>query len=236
VPDVRTAALRRNLATIETRIAAACHVVGRDPSEVILIAVTKTFPADDIRRLVSLGVRDIGENRDQEAAPKAAAVRDLDLRMHFVGQLQVNKCRSVASYATAVHSVDRPRLVRALSAAAEETQRSVDVFIQVTLDDNSGAGGRGGALPAEVPALADMVTAAGGLALIGVMAVAPLCADPVPAFRRLAAVAADVRAAHPDATAISAGMSGDLEVALATGATHVRIGTALLGGRPPVVR
>jgi pyridoxal phosphate enzyme (YggS family) len=195
--------------------------------------VTKTFPADDVRRLTGLGVRDIGENRDQEAAEKAAALTDVDVRWHFVGQLQANKCRSVVRYAHAVHSVDRQRVVRALSSAAVEAERTVEVFVQVSLDDDPR---RGGALAAEVPALTDRVADAPGLRLVGLMAVAPLGADATAAFRRLADVAAFVRDTHPEAVAISAGMSGDLEAAVATGATHVRVGTALLGGRAPVVR
>jgi hypothetical protein len=132
-----------------------------------------------------------------------------------------------------VHSVDRGRLVQALSAAAGDVQRTIDVFVQVSLD---GDPHRGGAAVADVPAIADQVAAAPGLRLLGVMAVAPLGADATAAFARLAEVAGGVRTRHPAAVAISAGMSGDLEAAVANGATHVRIGTALLGRRPPQVR
>ena len=231
--DPRAEQISRNLHTFEERLVTACRDVGRSRDDVTIVAVTKTFPADDVRRLVSLGLRDIGENRDQEATEKAAAVTDLDIRWHFIGRLQANKCRSVAHYADAVHSVDRHRLVHAMSAAASDAQRTIDVFVQVSLDDDPH---RGGAAMAEVRTIADHVTAAPGLRLVGVMAVAPLGADAATAFARLAQVAAAVRAEHPGAMSISAGMSGDLEAAVANGATHVRIGTALLGGRAPAVR
>ena len=196
-----------------------------------LVAVTKTFPVPDVRRLLALGVTDIGENRDQEARVKAAAVPEA--RWHFVGRLQRNKCRSVASYAALVHSVDRAELVAALDAGVGRAGRApLDVLIQVSVDADPG---RGGTLPADVPRLAAAVAAAAGLRLTGVMAVAPFGADPLPAFAALAEVAADLRRDHPGATIVSAGMSGDLEAALRCGATHVRIGTALLGGRTPPV-
>jgi hypothetical protein len=230
--DARTAEIAANLAAVRSRIAAGCAAVGRDPAGVTLIAVTKTFPAEDVRRLLALGVSDIGENRDQEARAKAAAVPAA--RWHFVGRLQRNKCRSVASYAVLVHSVDRPELVAALDAGARRAGRSpLDVLIQVSLDADPG---RGGAVPADVPRLAGAVADAAGLRLAGVMAVAPLDADPLPALASLAEVAAGLRRDHPDATIVSAGMSADLEAALQCGATHVRIGTALLGGRTPPVR
>lgn len=225
--------LAANLHAVRERIAKACAVAGRSPGEVTLIAVTKTFPASDVRLLARLGVTDIAENRDQDAAPKAAECADLPLTWHFVGQLQTNKVRSVLGYAGVVHSVDRERLVRALSREAERSGRTPRCLIQVSLDE---AEGRGGIRPAAVPALAEAIASAPGLRLAGVMAVAPLGADPAPAFARLAGVAASVRAAHPEATMISAGMSGDLEQAIACGATHVRVGTALLGGRRAIVR
>ncbi|HLZ36239.1 MAG TPA: YggS family pyridoxal phosphate-dependent enzyme [Mycobacteriales bacterium] len=234
----RRAQLAANLAALRSRLAAACAAAGRDPGEVTLVAVTKTFPAFDVRLLAELGVRDVGENRDQEAAPKTAACADLDLTWHFVGRLQTNKCRSVATYATVVHSVDRPRLVPALAAAAAHAGRTVTALVQVSLDPDADASdpGRGGAPPAEVLALADAVAAADGLRLGGVMGIAPLAGDPEPAFARLAELARAVRARHPHAAIVSAGMSGDLEAAIRRGATHVRVGTALLGGRPPPVR
>lgn len=233
----RAAELAASLRALRARIAAACDAAGRDPAGVSLVAITKTFPASDVRLLAGLGITDVGENRDQEAAPKAAACADLDppLRWHFVGQLQVNKAKSVVRYADVVHSVDRPRLIEALGSRARAAGRVITCLIQadleVPLDPD-----RGGAAPADVPALADAVAAEEGLVLGGVMAVAPLGEPPRPAFARLAELAAEVRAAHPGAMMISAGMTGDLEEAIAEGATHVRVGTALLGSRRAFVR
>ena len=237
----REAELRHNLATLRARIGAACAAAGRGAGEVTLIAVTKTFPASDVRLLAGLGITDVGENRDQEAAPKAISCADLrpPLRWHFIGQLQVNKCASVVGYADVVHSVDRLRLVRALGRRARAAGRTITSLIQVNLDpENAGHDEvhRGGALPADVLELAEAIVAEDGLLLGGVMAVAPLGAPPRPAFRGLARIAADVRAIHPGAMMISAGMTGDLEDAIAEGATHVRVGTALLGGRRAFVR
>ena len=250
----RLGELAERLAQVRARIAAACLAVDRSADEVTLIAITKTFPASDVALLASLGVTDFGENRDQEAAPKASAAAALGVqpRWHFVGQLQVNKVVSVARYADVVHSVDRLRLVRALGSRAVGAGRQISCLIQVNLDPDAadtarGDGhdlgdpghdypGRGGALPSDVPELAAAVAAQDGLVLGGVMAVAPLGQPPGPAFRRLRQVADELRAVHPGATAISAGMSGDLDEAIAEGATHVRVGTALLGGRPPFVR
>ena len=214
-------------------MAKACEAAGRDVSDVTLVAVTKTRPASDVRLLSELGVRDIGENRDAEAAPKAAQCADLDLTWHFVGQLQTNKCASVVRYAGVVHSVDRLRLVRALGKAARRAGREIECLIEVSLD---GDPARGGAVAAEVPALAETLAAEEGLILGGVMAIAPLAMAPADAFARLLGSAAAVRAVRPAAAVISAGMSGDLEAAIAAGATHVRIGTALLGDREPHVR
>jgi PLP dependent protein len=231
-PD-RREELAGRLATVRERIAAACRAAGRDPGEVTLVAVTKTFPASDVRLLSGLGLRDFGENRDAEAAPKVAQCADLDLIWHFVGQLQTNKAASVARYATFVHSVDRIRLIRALGAAARRAERVIQCLIEVSLDCDPA---RGGAPAGEVPGLAEALAATDGLVLAGVMAVAPLGMPPADAFARLLDSAAVVRAVRPSATVISAGMSGDLEAAIAAGATHVRIGTALLGDREAPVR
>jgi len=229
----RLAELAANLDEVRGRVSAACAAAGRDPASVTLIAVTKTWPAHDVRLLSSLGITDIGENRDAEAAPKAAVCADLDLTWHFIGQLQTNKAGSVASYASYVHSVDRIRLVRALGNGARRVERVLRCLIEVSLD---GDPARGGALAADVPSLAEAIEAEPGLVLAGVMAIAPLSADPAKAFAGLLDSAAVVRAVRPEATMISAGMSGDLEAAVAIGATHLRIGTALLGVRGPVVR
>ncbi|HTQ89197.1 MAG TPA: YggS family pyridoxal phosphate-dependent enzyme [Streptosporangiaceae bacterium] len=225
--------LALRLAEVRGRIAKACGAVGRDASELTLIAVTKTKPASDVRLLSELGVRDIGENRDVEAAPKAAQCADLDLTWHFVGQLQTNKCPSVARYAHVVHSVDRLRLISALGKAARRAGRVIECLVEVSLD---GDPARGGAVAEQVPALAEALAAEEGLVLGGVMAVAPLDMPPADAFARLLVSAAAVREVRPGATVISAGMSGDLEAAVEAGATHLRIGTALLGDRGPRVR
>lgn len=225
----RAAEVAANLAGVRDRIAQACRRSGRAPSEVSLVAVTKTFPASDVRLLATLGVRDIGESRDQEAREKAAACADLGLSWHFVGQLQTNKARSVATYASVVHSVDRLPLVTALDKASAAAGRTLRCLVQVSLDDRPG---RGGAAPADVGALADAIADATALELGGVMAVAPREAHPEPAFARLADIAAEVRSRHAGATWVSAGMSDDLEAAVAAGATHVRVGRGLLGVRP----
>ncbi|HEX6445973.1 MAG TPA: YggS family pyridoxal phosphate-dependent enzyme [Streptosporangiales bacterium] len=227
--DERRAELAANLAAVEKRLTDACEAAGRRREDVTLIAVTKTFPASDVRLLADLGVRHVGENRDQDAAPKAEACADLDLTWHFVGALQTNKARSVARYADWVHSVDRDRLVTALGKAAHAAGRTLRCLVEVRL----GAGEeRAGAEPADVPRLAELVASTDGLTLGGVMGIAPLDAPPEPAFVSLAEVAEQVRRVDGGATAISAGMSADLEAAVCHGATHVRIGTALLGIRP----
>jgi pyridoxal phosphate enzyme (YggS family) len=225
--------LARRLADVRGRMAKACEAAGRDVSELTLIAVTKTRPASDVRLLAGLGVADVGENRDAEAAPKAAECAGLNLTWHFVGQLQTNKAASVVRYASVVHSVDRLRLVRALGRAARGAERVVECLVEVSLD---GDPARGGAAAGDVPALAEALAAEEGLVLGGVMAIAPLSMEPADAFARLLASAAAVRGIRPGATMISAGMSGDLEAAVEAGATHLRIGTALLGDRGPRVR
>jgi pyridoxal phosphate enzyme (YggS family) len=236
----RVEELRANLTAVEQRIAAACAAAGRPRADVTLIVVTKTYPASDTRLLSGLGVTDVAENRDQDAAPKAAECADLTLRWHFVGQLQTNKVRSVLRYADCVHSVDRLRLVTALSNEVRKSgRRDLGCLIQVGLEgDTPEAQARGGVAPARVEELAEAVSSAPGLRLDGVMAVAPLvgpyAGDPRAAFDRLAEIASAVRKAHPAATMVSAGMSGDLEEAIAAGATHVRVGTAVLGARPPL--
>jgi hypothetical protein len=227
--DTRTAQLADALAAVQRRVAAACADAGRDPAEVTLVVVTKTYPAADVARLAALGVRDVGENRDQEAAGKHAECAALGLRWHFIGQLQSNKARSVAGYADLVHSVDRPALVTALDRAATRAGRVLDCLLQVSLD---GDADRGGVPVAGLPALAGQVVGGPGLRLRGVMAVAPLGADPRRAFAVLPALLEQVREVAPGADVVSAGMSGDLEAAVACGATHLRVGSAILGARP----
>ena len=229
--DPRSRELADNLDAVRQRVAAACATAGRPPATVIV--VTKFFGADDVRRLAALGVHDVGENRDQEAVAKHAQCRDLHLTWHFIGQLQTNKAKSVVGYADLVHTVDRSSLVRALDRAAGAAGKVQDVLIQVNLDPQERAG-RGGVAPSAVTGLLADVVAADALRLRGVMGVAPLGEDPAPAFAALAAVAGQVREQVPEADIISAGMSSDLEVAVANGATHLRIGTAVMGSRPTV--
>ncbi|MGZ4488872.1 MAG: YggS family pyridoxal phosphate-dependent enzyme [Nocardioides sp.] len=225
--------LAAGLDAVRTRIATAADEAGRDPADVRLVVVTKFFPPSDVRLLADLGVTDVGENRHQEAQEKAAACADLGLRWHFIGGLQSNKAAAVAAYSHVVESVDRAKLVGPLDRGAEGAGRVVDVLLQVSLDP-PGAEGRAGADPADLPALADRVEEAGMLRLRGLMAVAPLGAEPGPAFERLAAIRGELLARHPAADVLSAGMSGDLEHAVRHGATHVRVGSAILGSRPRV--
>ncbi len=244
---MRGAELVDRLAAVEQRIEAACCAAGRPRNEVTLIVVTKFFPACDVRLLAAAGVRDVAESRHQEAVDKRAHCRDLDLTWHFVGGLQSNKAAAVGGWADVVHSVDRGKLLAPLARAAQERSRPLDVLVQVNLDATGPgspssadsphgavpAGARSGVLPQDALILARRAAATDGLRLRGVMAVAPHGGDAPAAFRALADVAAEVGAAVPGATWVSAGMSGDLEAAIGHGATHVRVGTAVLGNRPP---
>ncbi|MGY1731302.1 YggS family pyridoxal phosphate-dependent enzyme [Geodermatophilus sp. SYSU D01045] len=221
------------LRAVRERIAAAARAAGRDPGSVALVAISKTRTAGDVRELAALGQAAFGENRAQELTAKVADLADLPLEWHFVGQLQRNKAAAVVRTGAVVHSVDRLPLARALARAGEEAGRPVEVFVQVDLGGAAGEiAERGGAAPDDVPALADAVATLPGLRLRGLMAVAPRDEEPRPAFARLAALAGRVRADHPGAAELSAGMSGDLEEAVAAGATLVRVGTALFGPRP----
>ena len=228
-PSTREAQVAANLTSVDARITAACAAVGRERSDIVLVAVTKTFPSSDIRILHGLGVTDVGESRDQEAVPKVEACADLSLTWHFVGRVQTNKARSVSAYANVVHSVDRERLVTSLAAGAAAAERFLDVFVQVSLDDDPD---RGGVAEKNLARLTDAVATSPRLQLLGLMAIAPLEADPRRAFGRLAELAERTRVDHPAARWLSAGMSGDLEAAIAAGATHVRVGTGILGSRP----
>lgn len=230
----RRAEIAAGLARVHERVAAGCAAAGRPPSEVTLVVVTKTHPASDVALLADLGVRDVGENRDQEAAQKhaeCAAAGVTGLRWHFIGQLQTNKARSVVRYADLVHSVDRPHLATALGKAARGAGRVLECLLQVSLDGDTA---RGGCPLPDLDALAETVLAEDGLALRGVMAVAPLGVDPYRAFTVLPSLRDRMLALDPAAGLVSAGMSGDLEAALTCGATHLRVGSAVLGARPPL--
>jgi pyridoxal phosphate enzyme (YggS family) len=231
--DDRRAEIAAGLDDVRRRMASAATAAGRDPAEVTLVVVTKFFPASDVRLLAELGVTDVGENRHPEAGDKLAECADLGLRWHFIGGLQSNKAAAVASYADVVESVDRTKLVAPLQRGAHERSHPVDVLLQVSLDP-PGHDGRSGADATSLSALADAVDGAGMLRLRGLMAVAPLDDDPVAAFGRLAEIRTAFVAEHPDATWLSAGMSNDFEAAIGAGATHVRVGSAILGARPPI--
>lgn len=231
--SARREELAAGLSSVRDRIAAAATRAGRDPDEVTLVVVTKFFPAADVRLLADLGVRDLGENRHQEAQSKAAECDDLDVIWHFIGGLQSNKAAAVAAYADVVHSVDRGKLLGGLSRGAHGRSHRLDVLLQVSLDP-PGASGRSGCDPADLAALAAQVGSHDRLRLRGLMAVAPLGEDPATAFGRLTDVRRDLLERFPEATWLSAGMSGDLEAAIAAGATHVRVGSAVLGPRPVI--
>ena len=231
--EERSQQIASGLAAVRERIRTACAEAGRSPDEITLVVVTKFFPASDVRLLAELGVRDVGENRHQEAVEKAGECADVDVAWHFIGSLQSNKAAAVAAYADVVHSVDRAKLVTGLGRGAQERGRDLDCLVQVSLDP-PGATGRSGCEPADVPTLVARIQDTEGLRLCGVMGVAPLGGDAAAAFAGLAETAAEMRRAAPDATWISAGMSADLEVAVRAGATHLRIGSAVLGPRPVV--
>ncbi|MFT4187297.1 MAG: YggS family pyridoxal phosphate-dependent enzyme [Aeromicrobium sp.] len=226
----RRTELAANLAAVHDRVAIACADVGRDRGEVEVIVVTKTYPRADAETLVGLGVTDLGENRHPEAADKAVE----GARLHFVGGLQTNKAGAVARYADVVHSVDRLKLARSLARGAQAAERTLGALVQVDFQEGADAG-RAGIAPGDALTLADEIAALPGLRLDGLMTVAPLGVDPRPVFDTLADLGERLRRDHPEATMVSAGMSGDLEAAVAAGATHLRIGRAVLGERPNVV-
>lgn len=218
--------LEERLAEITARAAAAAARAGRSLDDLTIIPVTKFHPASLIRELYGLGVRDFAENRHQEARDKALELADLvDVRWNFVGQLQGKKARQVRSYAHVIHSVDRAALIDAL--ASDETQTSIFLQVNLTLDP-----ARGGAPADQLEELAEHAVRAPGIRLEGLMAVAPLDADPRAAFARVRELSQRIRLIAPAATSISAGMSADFEDAISEGATHLRIGTAITGNRP----
>lgn len=233
--SARASDVAAGLDSVRRRIEAACAAVGRDPAEVTLVVVTKTFPADDVRILHDLGVRHVAENRHQEGSAKRAECARLDLVWHFVGHLQSNKAGLVGSWADVVHSVDRARLLPGLARAGAERERPLDVLVQVSLDPPGGRvgtlGERSGVDPEQAVALAAEVAGTPGLLLRGVMGVAPPGCDATQAFALLARIGAAVRERVASAGWMSAGMSGDLDEAVAAGATHVRVGSAVLGNR-----
>jgi len=222
--------IERGLIDVRERISRACTAAGRS-NDVTLVVVTKTYPASDVRILAELGVRDVGENRHQEAHSKAQECADLGLSWHMIGQLQRNKAAGVVEWANVIETIDRPALAEAVSRAAVAADRPCDVLVQVDLD-RPPRPERGGCDPGDVGNLCSHVAGLPGLRLQGLMGVAPYPGDPDEAFARLAGLAQELIGRMPSATVLSAGMSDDLEVAIAHGATHVRVGSAVLGRRP----
>lgn len=213
------------LAAVRAGIADAASAAGRDPAEITTIVVTKFHPAALIEELAALGVRDVGESRHQEAQAKAQALAALGLTWHFVGQVQGKKARQVRAYADVIHSLDRESLAAAL--ASEES--TVDCFVQVNLTDDPA---RGGVAPAELDRLVERVLDTPGIRLLGLMAVAPLGAEPRASFARVRELGEQTRRLAPEARFLSMGMSLDYADAIREGATHLRIGTAITGNRP----
>ncbi|WP_407360383.1 YggS family pyridoxal phosphate-dependent enzyme [Microbacterium sp. LBN7] len=226
--DSQQSDLAARLSAIDERIADAARRADRDPAEITRIVVTKFHPASLVTDLQALGVREVGENRQQELSAKQAELSALDVRWHFIGQGQTNKAAAIRRSADVVHSVDRGRLADALHRAAEDDD-VLDVLVQVNLTDDAG---RGGVAPAEARALAEHVLTLPSLRLRGVMAVAPLDEEPASAFARLRGIADAIREVEPSAIWISAGMTGDFVEAIDAGATHLRIGSAITGPRP----
>ena len=229
----RLSEIQSNLEIIQTRIKNACSAAGRDISEITLIAVTKTYPASDVDLLKQLGIENVGENRDQEASSKKTEVKN-EFKWHFIGQLQSNKAKSVVNYADLIHSVDRWSLAKEIQKSAQGINKVQPVLIQVDLDQSGPDPTRGGIWPAELSELAAAISQASHLELKGLMSVAPLGEKPELAFARLKDIRASFLKEHPQAQILSAGMSEDLEAAILHGATHLRIGSALLGERPKI--
>ena len=220
--------LEQNLNELNQRIAKACAESGRNVDEVNTIAITKTWPTSDIEILYNLGLRNFGESKDQEAFKKAEELNKDDIYWHFVGQIQTNKINHIATYADYVHGVDRIKVVEGFENALEKFGQAITALIQVSLDGDES---RGGALPSAINSIAEAIEKSKNLKLGGLMAVAPLNQSPDVAFSRLAEIASYFRRDFPAAQMISAGMSDDLEIAIKYGATHLRIGSDLLGKR-----
>ncbi len=220
--------LQKNLIEIQSQIKSACETSGRNLDEITLIAVSKTWPASDIRLLHQLGVRDFGESRDQEATMKVSELADLDITWHFIGQVQTNKLNHIASYANVVHALDREKTISGLDAAAAKLDRNITGLLQISLDGDEN---RGGVAIENAFELAQLLSNSKNLTFGGIMAVAPIEMLPDVAFSKLAEIAAEIQSKYPTAEIISAGMSQDFESAVQKGATHLRIGSALLGNR-----
>ena len=221
--STRKEEITRNLQGVKERINRAAQSAGRDSADIELIVVTKTFPVSDIEILRDLGETNFGENRDQEAGPKAQIV---SATWHFQGQIQSNKIKSICGWADVIHSISSEKEILKFA----QSERKHQLFLQVSLD---GQEGRGGASPAELAKLADLVNASNNLELMGLMAVAPLGVEPEKAFADLAHLNQGFQHQFPNAKYLSAGMSGDFEAAIKYGATHIRVGSSILGSRSP---
>ena len=221
--SIRKDEIARNLQEIKERIISAARAVNRDPAEISLIVVTKTFPISDIEILTELGESNFGENRDQEAGPKAEVI---PATWHFQGQIQSNKIKSICQWADVIHSISSAKEILKFA----QSPRKHQVFLQVSLD---GQAGRGGASPADLAQLADLVNESNNLELLGLMAVAPLDVEPEKAFADLALINQGFAGQFPNAKYLSAGMSSDFEAAIKFGATHIRVGSSILGSRSP---
>jgi pyridoxal phosphate enzyme (YggS family) len=242
VASARERELAEALAAVRSRIARAAEAADRNPNEIELLPITKFFPASDVLILRRLGCQEFGESREQEASDKSAEVRAVlggeSIRWHMVGRIQRNKARSIAGWAYAAHSVDSAKLIAALDTAATEAldqgrrAERLRVYLQLSLDGDESRGGVDIGRPDAVDELCAAVAAAGGLELVGLMAMPPLDADPDAAFTRLQKERERVQEAYGQPLGLSAGMSGDLESAVKHGSTCVRVGTALLGERP----
>ncbi|MGV0814664.1 YggS family pyridoxal phosphate-dependent enzyme [Mycolicibacterium boenickei] len=238
----RTAELTAALGAARARLARAAESVGRNVNEIELLPITKYFPASDIVILNQLGCLAFGESREQEAANKVEAVRaelsDVPIRWHMVGRIQRKKARAVAGWAHTAHSVDSTRLVTALDRAAGDAldagvrDRPLRVYIQISLDGDTERGGVDVNAPDLVDEICGSANAAEALEFVGLMGIPPLDSDPDDAFARLAAERDRVQRDYPHRLELSAGMSGDLEIAVKHGSTCVRVGTALMGQRP----
>ena len=222
----RTSEITANLNDVKAKIASAALKAGRDADEITLIVVTKTFPVSDLEILYSLGVREFGENRDQEAAEKVARLPS-DINWNFQGGIQSNKLKSITTWAGCIHSVDKLKYAQIISE--QNTGKPKEIFIQVSLDQPPES--RGGVDPKKLIDLASEITKLPGISLKGLMVVAPLDLPEEQAFLKLKEIQADFVAVFKDAKYLSAGMSGDYEMAISYGATHLRIGSSILGNR-----
>jgi pyridoxal phosphate enzyme (YggS family) len=218
----RRSEITSNLQVVRDEISKAVINAGRSLDEITLIAVTKTFPASDVEILRDLGVTHFGENRDADAAPKADAVAGT---WHFQGQIQSNKLKSITTWANVIHSLDE---IRHFEVIEKSAPHPLDIFCQVSLD---GSEGRGGVSEQKLYELAQAIEKSATHRLQGLMAVAPLGVDPADAFSKLSAIHKAFMADFPKANKLSAGMSGDYKEAIAYGATHIRIGSSILGSR-----